>query len=165
MKGKTFAYFSVALFLAFMAGFFIGAKIEHGQAGIRADFSQLQYAQEISDMRVRLDDALTSAQLYRQMVTFTGVASWYGDREHGRITANNERFSKFAMTAASKLFPFNTRWRVRNLENGQEIIVRINDDGPNVRGRVIDLSQAAARLIGLETPGTARVLLTPALGE
>jgi len=86
-----------------------------------------------------------------------GLASWYGPRFHGRRTANGERFNKFHMTAAHRTLPFNTRVRVTNLQNGKSVVVRINDRGPYVRNRIIDLSYAAARLLGMHTPGVVLV--------
>lgn len=86
-----------------------------------------------------------------------GVASWYGERFHGRRTASGEAFNMNEFTAAHKTLPFGTQVRVRNLDNGQEVVVRINDRGPFTRGRVIDLSRAAASAIGLIQTGTARV--------
>ncbi|MFQ5746777.1 MAG: septal ring lytic transglycosylase RlpA family protein [Gemmatimonadota bacterium] len=87
----------------------------------------------------------------------TGIASWYGPGFHGRRTASGEIFDMEAMTAAHKTLPFGTRVRVMNLENGRATSVRINDRGPFVRGRIIDLSRAAARSIHMLGPGTARV--------
>jgi rare lipoprotein A len=87
----------------------------------------------------------------------TGIASYYSDEFHGRTTANGEVFDMNALTAAHRTLPFNTLLRVRNLENGKEVTVRVNDRGPFVDDRVIDLSLAAAREIGLEVSGTARV--------
>ncbi|SHG94006.1 septal ring lytic transglycosylase RlpA family protein [Ferrimonas marina] len=69
-----------------------------------------------------------------------GQASFYADKYQGRTTANGERFDQQAMTAAHKTLPFGTRVRVTNLNNGKQIVVRINDRGPFVRGRIIDLS-------------------------
>lgn len=86
-----------------------------------------------------------------------GVASWYGDRFHGRRTASGEAFDMHELTAAHRTLPFGTRVRVRNLDNGREVVVRINDRGPFTRGRVIDLSRAAAAAIGMTQSGTARV--------
>ncbi len=86
-----------------------------------------------------------------------GVASWYGPGFHGRQTANGERYDMEAMTAAHKTLPFGTMVEVRNLDNGRTARVRINDRGPFVRGRIIDLSRAAARAIEMLGPGTARV--------
>lgn len=77
------------------------------------------------------------------------IASYYGSDYHGRVTASGERFDMNAMTAAHRSLPFGTRVRVTNLENGKSVVVRINDRGPFVRGRVIDLSRAAAKKIGL----------------
>jgi rare lipoprotein A len=89
----------------------------------------------------------------------TGKASWYGGRFHGRRTASGERFNQHAMTAAHKTLRFGTRVRVTNLNNGKTCIVRINDRGPFVRGRVIDLSAAAAKQIGAYSAGVIPVKL------
>jgi rare lipoprotein A len=89
------------------------------------------------------------------------VASYYGPGFQGRRTASGERFSAGAMTAAHRTLPFNTRVRVTNLRNGRDIVVRINDRGPYVRGRIIDLTTAAARRIGIG--GTAPVTLETCL--
>ena len=88
-----------------------------------------------------------------------GIASWYGPGFHGKKTSNGEIFNTRELTAAHKLLPFNTRVKVTNLENGQSVIVRINDRGPFVRDRIIDLSQAAANRIGMIKKGTAKVHL------
>ena len=93
----------------------------------------------------------------------SGLASWYGDPFHGRKTANGETYNMHGISAAHKTLPFNTVVNVHNLDNGRNIRVRINDRGPFVRNRVIDLSYGAARQIGLVGPGTARVELV-ALG-
>lgn len=89
-----------------------------------------------------------------------GVASWYGLPFHGRRTANGERFDMNALTAAHKTLPFGTLVKVRSLVNGREVVVRINDRGPFTPGRIIDLSHAAAKAIGLLGIGTKRVSLT-----
>ncbi len=89
----------------------------------------------------------------------TGMASYYGARFAGRKTANGERFNPSKMTAAHKTLRFGTRVRVTNLRNGRQVTVRINDRGPFVRGRIIDLSRAAASKIGMIQRGHARVRL------
>ena len=86
-----------------------------------------------------------------------GKASWYGKDFHGRKTANGETYNMYAISAAHKTLPFNTWVRVRNLENGRRLDVRINDRGPFVRGRIIDLSYGAAKKLGVVGPGTADV--------
>ncbi|MBW2309964.1 MAG: septal ring lytic transglycosylase RlpA family protein [Deltaproteobacteria bacterium] len=88
-----------------------------------------------------------------------GIASWYGAKFHGRKTANGEVYDMYQKTAAHKTLPFGTHVKVVNLSNGKEIIVRINDRGPFVKERIIDLSFAAARELGLIGPGTTRVRL------
>ena len=91
--------------------------------------------------------------------TERGVASWYGPGFHGRTTANGETYDMNEMTAAHKSLPFDTRVRVVDLDTGKSVIVRINDRGPFVAGRIIDLSYAAAQALGMEKRGTARVEL------
>ena len=86
-----------------------------------------------------------------------GLASWYGKDFHGKKTANGEIYDMYAMTAAHKTLPLGTYVRVHNLENNRELEVRVNDRGPFVRGRIIDLSYTAAKDIGIAGPGTARV--------
>jgi len=89
----------------------------------------------------------------------TGIASWYGEDFHGRKTANGETYDMHAMTAAHRTLPFNTRVRVTNLDNGRKTELRINDRGPFVPGRIIDLSQRGAKEIEMLGPGTARVIV------
>ena len=86
-----------------------------------------------------------------------GIASWYGKDFHGKKTSNGEIYNMHAMTAAHKTLPFGTMVQVHNLENDRNIIVRINDRGPFVRSRIIDLSHEAARRIDMIRNGTASV--------
>ncbi|WP_332777091.1 septal ring lytic transglycosylase RlpA family protein [Polaromonas sp.] len=88
-----------------------------------------------------------------------GQASWYGPRFHGRRTASGERYNQHAMTAAHKTLPFGTLVRVRSLRTGREVDVRINDRGPYAKGRVIDMSRAAAEALGMLGLGVKDVLL------
>ncbi len=87
----------------------------------------------------------------------TGKASWYGDDFHGKPTANGEKFDKTALTAAHPTLPIPSLVQVTNLENGREVIVRVNDRGPFVQGRLIDVSHAAADVLGFTANGSARV--------
>ncbi|MGF1475202.1 MAG: septal ring lytic transglycosylase RlpA family protein [Geminicoccaceae bacterium] len=86
-----------------------------------------------------------------------GVASWYGPGFHGRPTANGERYDQDALTAAHTTLPLPSIVRVTSLENGRSVIVRVNDRGPFVDDRIIDLSRAGARALGFERQGLARV--------
>ncbi len=88
-----------------------------------------------------------------------GEASWYGPGFHGRMTSSREIFDMQDLTAAHPSLPFGTMVEVTNLENSRTVTVRINDRGPFVKNRIIDLSYAAARMLGLIGPGTARVRL------
>lgn len=87
----------------------------------------------------------------------TGVASYYGTDFHGKNTSSGEPYNMYAMTAAHRTLPFGTKVRVKNLKNSRTVIVTINDRGPFVKGRIIDLSFGAARAIGMIGPGTTRV--------
>ena len=91
---------------------------------------------------------------------FDGIASWYGPDFHAKKTSNGEIYNMYAMTAAHKTLPMNTVVRVDNLDNGRSTIVRINDRGPFVSGRIIDLSNKAAHEIDMVRKGTARVKVT-----
>jgi len=86
-----------------------------------------------------------------------GIASWYGKKFHGRKTSNGEIYDMYKMTAAHKTLPLGVWVRVTNQRNGRQAIVRVNDRGPFVAGRVIDLSYAAAKQLGVVGPGTAPV--------
>src|SRR2546425_11811248 len=86
-----------------------------------------------------------------------GVASWYGPGFRGNRTANGEIYDQYELTAAHPSLPLGTRVMVTNLENGRAVQVRVNDRGPFVDGRAIDLSYAAARTIGMVGPGTVRI--------
>lgn len=88
-----------------------------------------------------------------------GQASWYGPRFHGRRTASGERYDQHALTAAHKTLPFGTLVRVRSLVTGKEVDVRVTDRGPFTRGRVIDVSRAAAEALGMMGLGVKQVSL------
>lgn len=88
-----------------------------------------------------------------------GKASWYGPGFQGKRTASGERFDMNALTAAHRTLPFGTRVRVRNLRNGREVVVRVNDRGPHVNDRIIDLSKAAAAALDLVQAGEGPVVL------
>ncbi|MCX5912254.1 MAG: septal ring lytic transglycosylase RlpA family protein [Deltaproteobacteria bacterium] len=92
-----------------------------------------------------------------------GIASWYGKEYHGRNTSNGEIYNMYAMTAAHPTLPFHTLVRVTNLENGKGVEVRINDRGPFVEGRVIDLSYTGAQTIEMLGKGTAKVVVEATL--
>ncbi len=90
----------------------------------------------------------------------TGVASWYGAEFHGRRTANGEIFHAGSLTAAHRTLPMPVNVRVTNLSNGRSLMLRVNDRGPFSRGRIIDVSDRAAELLGFKNQGTARVRVT-----
>lgn len=117
---------------------------------------------EIANLPSRSGVSRSVANLPQQIasnirLTFQGIASFYGQGFHGRPTATGERFNSEAMTAAHRSLPFGTRVRVTNTRNGRSVIVRINDRGPYIRGRVIDLSTGAARVLGMIGSGIAPV--------
>ena len=88
-----------------------------------------------------------------------GKATWYGTKFHGRRTSSGERFDMNQLTAAHETLPFGTLVRVRNVANGREVVVRINDRAPRLRDRIIDLSRAAASALGFVKAGQAPVVL------
>lgn len=90
----------------------------------------------------------------------TGIASWYGEPFNGRTTAAGGTYDMDEISAAHQTIPFGTRIRVDNLDNGRSIELDVNDRGPFVRGRILDVSRAAAGVLGMIGPGTARVRIT-----
>src|SRR5690606_6096907 len=86
-----------------------------------------------------------------------GIASWYGEKFHGRRTSSGETYDMYAMTAAHKTLPLPTYVEVTNLQNGRRVVVRVNDRGPFHENRIIDLSYTAAAKLGIIGPGTALV--------
>jgi len=104
-------------------------------------------------------DTITS--WYARHLTQGGIASWYGPRFHGRRTASGERFDQDKMTAAHRTLRFGTIVVVTKPKNGRSVEVRINDRGPFIRGRIIDLSRAAAAELGIKKAGLARVRILP----
>lgn len=93
-------------------------------------------------------------------ITDRGVASYYGDKFQGRKTASGETFKQNKLTAASRTIPFNTWVKIKNLKNKRTVKVRINDRGPFVKGRIIDVSKKAARKLGMIQDGITDVKIT-----
>jgi rare lipoprotein A len=104
---------------------------------------------------------LKSVRTYTQ----EGLASWYGREDHGKPTASGEKYNMYAMTAAHKQLPLGSRVLVRCLETGRDIIVTINDRGPHVPGRIIDLSYTGAAKLGIVDKGLTKVTLELLNGE
>ncbi len=100
---------------------------------------------------------VTNAFLRKPKNTYYGIASWYGPGFHGRRTANGEVFNQYDLTAAHKTLPFNTKVLVTNLKSNKSIVVRINDRGPFIGERIIDLSEEAARKLNSKKDGLVYV--------
>jgi len=133
-----------------------GEKVEDDSEHIRA--SEPLYRATMKPYKVR-------GKWYQPIAvsegdSFRGKASWYGKDFHGKLTSNGERYNMYKCTAASKVLPINTYLKVENLDNGRVTVVRVNDRGPFVHGRIIDLSYQAAREIGLIKHGVANVRIT-----
>lgn len=112
-------------------------------------------ADEAAPRAARLTLAMGSRSAFRRREV--GVASWYGGKFHGRTTANGERYNMHGMTAAHRTLPFGTVVRVTNLANRRTVTLRINDRGPFIKNRIIDVSRGAAAQLGLLETGVARV--------
>ena len=108
-------------------------------------------------LSLALSFSLPTIQASEPANVLSGVASWYGPGFHGRTTANGERYNMHDMTAAHKSLKFGTKVKVTNQTNGKSVVVRINDRGPYIGGRIIDLSKSAAQAIDMIGPGTAKV--------
>ena len=125
----------------------------HERNVYRTDSSSLRKGQKPYTINGERYEPLSSHEGFVQ----SGIASWYGSDFHGKTTSNGDSYDMYAMTAAHKTLPLGVYVKVRNRDNGRETVVRINDRGPFVTGRIIDLSYSAAQKIGLIEKGTAPV--------
>ena len=148
------------LYVAALFGFVIGCAVYEPPAPQQPPGSPKPYK-----VFGRWYQPLPDSKGFRQR----GIASWYGEDFHGKKTSSGEAYDMYALTAAHKTLPLGTYVRVRNLENNRQVDLRINDRGPFVRNRIIDLSYAAAKAINIVAVGTARVeviaLATPAVTD
>lgn len=115
--------------------------------------SSLKYTQRAYEINGQRYQPILTAEEFTEQ----GIASWYGKDFHGRKTSNGEIYDMYAMTAAHKTLPMNVYLQVTNLENGRSTVVRVNDRGPFVKSRILDLSYSAANQLGVVGPGTAPV--------
>lgn len=158
---KSFAL-TIGIFISFSSALFASNSLLSESS--TADSSKASSAERMTTNKPEVKLLSKSTQKSRSSLSKkqnhkvqTGVASYYGPGFHGRRTANGEKFNMHAMTAAHRTLPFGTKLKVTNTRNGQHTIVRVNDRGPYIGGRVIDLSVAAAKQIGSIQSGVANV--------
>lgn len=152
-KNKLFAFLQIITVVILMAiSFDSSAKPHHKHHSAK---SQIRCTRCISCVD---DSSKCKVASRHHRHNIVGKASWYGPGFHGRKTASGERFNQHALTAAHKTLPLGSTVMVTNLINNESVIVTINDRGPYVRGRIIDLSKAAAMAISMN--GTATVEIT-----
>jgi rare lipoprotein A len=120
--------------------------------GTKSNYSNAEYGRPY-EIRGITYYPLKSVDSFEQY----GLASWYGKEEHGKLTASGEKFDMYAITAAHKTLPLGSIVLVKNLENNKELVVRINDRGPFIKGRIIDLSYKGAQMLGFAEKGLAKV--------
>jgi rare lipoprotein A len=108
-----------------------------------------------------LTTSFCSARVNLEKPATVGLASWYGRREQGKRTANGERFDRHEMTCASRFYPQGTLLMVKYPAKGTFVVVRVNDAGPWVKGRILDLSERAAQSLGLRAYGVGYVQIAP----
>lgn len=158
--------------LLFLSG--CSSKYDYGSSYYSSSYANTQHKKTVGKQKIRNSKAMHRATMRPYMVfgkkyyptvahindNFVGIASWYGPDFHAKKTSNGEVYNMYAQTAAHKTLPMNTMLRVDNLENGKSTIVRINDRGPFVAGRIIDLSNKAAHDIDMVKKGTAKVKIT-----
>ncbi len=131
---------------------------------IEEDFlfqKQYRYGLDLIKHRINSVEISEGIFVYENCKVREGIASWYGERFHGRRTSSGEPFLLYRFTAASRELPLGTYVLVRNVENNRIVVVKINDRGPYVKGRILDLSKAAARELGMVRKGLARVQIIP----
>lgn len=163
----TFAFhFSIATFFLIQL---TGCQTSANYTSIQSGISAVPVLEKVISPFQMQRDSLASPDAEKElgklfMIT-EGKASYYADRFHGRLTANGERFNMHELTAAHKSLPFGSMVRVTNLSNGKKVLVRINDRGPYIKGRIIDLSLEAAKEIDLLQKGVTKVRIEVYEGE
>lgn len=133
-----------------------------GGCGTSQRFARTGETEAKSDPKPRTESAKPGTNVPstgKVLLTLEGIASYYADDFHGKQTSNGEIYDMHSLTAAHKTLPFDTMIRVTNLANNKSVVVRVNDRGPYVDGRIIDLSLGAAKAIDLIATGTTRVRL------
>lgn len=167
-RGLGLVWGGLAVILALGAGLMLGHKLGHsfGDFEVMRDMEPVladnaKRITEMGDMIAVLQAQVAHAQ---RMLSETGEASWYGPGFHGRTAADGSRYDQRSMTAAHKTLPFGTRVMVTSLDTLRSIVVRITDRGPFIEGRIIDLTEKGAELLGMREDGTHRVMITPLLG-
>ncbi len=155
----------VCLVFVFLAVFSLRGPIKGGQSDAAFSIVETQKIEEIQDLDINKD--YEHYELVKRKIQlssrsgrsryFYGKASWYGPGFHGKITASGEVFDQNAMTAAHRELSLGTRLRVTNLTNGKSAVVTINDRGPYIYGRHLDLSRAAAEKVGMIEAGVVDV--------
>ncbi|WP_294345755.1 septal ring lytic transglycosylase RlpA family protein [Prosthecochloris sp.] len=155
----TFAFHTLLAFflLIQLTGCQTSANYTTIQTGISAIPAPCDLNNPLQIQRDSLAAPDAEKELGKLFMVTEGKASYYADRFHGRLTANGERFNMHELTAAHKSLPFNSMVRVTNLSNGKKVLVRINDRGPYIEGRIIDLSLEAAKEIDLLQKGVTNV--------
>lgn len=140
------------------AGMALGAFIAFGVTACGTAHAPGQAsAHAYRDTGTRETPKVRKATYKKRSYRTVGWASWYGRKFHGRKTASGERYNMNAMTAAHRTLPFGTKVRVTNLGNGRSVVVRVNDRGPFIKNRIIDLSRRAAGKLGFIKNGKTRV--------
>lgn len=152
-----FAIFCIVLIIGF--GYAVGAA---GQRNTYLESIE-DKAAELDALRVRLQGAIDEMRWAMDSGLSFGVASWYGPGFHGRMTASGEEYDMFAMTAAHKDLPFGTEIRIENMINRKVAVATVNDRGPFVYGRMLDVSLGVARQLGMAEAGLVpvKVCLVP----
>lgn len=155
MKSLIIVFFTLAI------GALVGFTVLNGEKNVENERILIE---EFVPVTVKENTVNTSA--VRLIDRGTLKASWYGPKFHGKYTANGEVYDQMALTAAHKYLSFGTLLKVTNPKNGKSVIVRINDRGPYIEGRELDLSKGAAIELGILEKGVARVKIQEvALGE
>jgi rare lipoprotein A len=164
LRASTRARSNLAVFFSlfiFLFSTLFGCSMGRSRVGVSGHDMPAMVLPETHESRLQEPYIIDGVPYYclqgKEGFVEEGIASWYGGDFHGRHTANGEVYNMYEKTAAHKTLPFGTHVKVVNLTNGKEIFVRINDRGPFVKGRILDLSYAAAKDIGLIGPGTSKV--------
>ena len=154
MKRIMPMFWIIAIVMAMGFGIIVGARVIAGVAEHEAKVMQAKLDEAI----LKLADANIELEQNRVLAhVWTGIASWYGDREHGRLTASGQPFDMNGLTAASRTIRLGSMIIVENVETGRMVPVLVNDRGPYITGRGLDVSKGVAERLGILKQGLARV--------
>lgn len=163
--GKALIFMALLFFAGLTLGITIGSSVQKANGERELKILTEDNKQRLERLDERIEELREMITRAEKLMTKTGIASYYAEPFHGKQTASGEIYDKNKLTAASRNLPFNTHWNVVNLKTGLMTTIKINDRGPFINNRILDLSEAAAKAIGMKEKGISKIKISPRLNE